>query len=63
VRTFLLTVLAVAGLSLVLPLFLWGATGHFRRSFGAWLSWWKIMAGIVAVGGLFGLLAMLAERV
>lgn len=52
---------AIAVLSLVLPLYLWGATGHLRNSLRAWWSWWKYMlAAVIVVGavsvamGLFG---------
>ena len=59
--TFLKTMAAIAVLSLVLPLYLWGATGHLRNSLRAWWSWWKYMlAAVIVVGavsmamGLFG---------
>lgn len=42
---------AIAVLSLVLPLYLWGATGHLRNSLRAWWSWWKYMLAAVAIVG------------
>jgi hypothetical protein len=61
--TLLKTIGAIALISLVLPLFLLGATGHVRNSLRAWWSWWKYMvAAFVLVSGL-ALVAHVVERI
>lgn len=54
--TFLKTAAVLLVMSLVLPLFLWGATGHLRNSLRAWWSWWKYMLVAVVLVGGFALL-------
>lgn len=61
--TLLKTFAAILVMSLVLPLYLWGATGHLRNSLRAWWSWWKYMLAAVGVVGAFGLLQLLIERI
>lgn len=62
-RTFFLTLLSIAGMSLVLPLYLWGATGNLRASFAAWWAWWRYMLAAVAIVGSVALLVTLIERI
>ena len=50
-------------MSLVIPLYLWGATGHLPNALRAWWSWWKYMlAAFAAVGG-FALVAVAIEAI
>ena len=50
-------------LTLIVPLMVWGGSGSWRHGLHAWLSYLKIMGAMVALGGGFGLLQWLAERI
>lgn len=54
---------AILGLSMVLPLYLWGATGNLRASFSAWWSWCRYMAAATALVGGAAVVTFLVERI
>lgn len=56
---FLKTLAAIAAMSMVIPLWIWGATGSWRHGLHAWKQWAKIMGVLVLVGGGLGAAASL----
>lgn len=60
-----ITGLWVAGvilvMTLIIPLMIAGGTGSWRAGWEAWKSYLKIMGGMVAIGGGFGLLMAASE--
>lgn len=58
-RTFLLTVLLCAAMIAIVPLMVWGGTGDWRHALLALRQYAKILAGLLIVGGGFGLLMAL----
>lgn len=60
--TFLKTAGIIFGLSLIIPLMVWGGSGNWRGALYGWWQWAKIMIGFVVVGGGLGLLVWLTSR-
>jgi len=52
---------AIAGMSAIIPLMVWGGSGSWRHGLHAWASWAKIMGGFVLVGGGLGLITFAME--
>lgn len=51
--TTLLVIAVVVGMSLLIPLCVWGATGSFRHALHAWRQWGLIVGGaFLAIGAL-----------
>jgi hypothetical protein len=59
VLLFLKTMAAIAAMSMVIPLYIWGASGSWRHGLHAWKQWALIMGVIALVGGGLGALASL----
>lgn len=59
VLQFLKVVAAIAALSMVIPLYIWGATGSWRHGLHAWKQWAQIMGCIAVVGVVAGAAASL----
>lgn len=56
------TIAAIAVMSAIIPLMIWGGTGSFKHALFAWKSWAKIMGTIVVIGGGFGLCMAISEH-
>ena len=52
---------AIAGMSAIIPLMVWGGSGSWRHGLHAWKSWAKVMGAFLTIGGGFGILAILNE--
>lgn len=57
-----ITVAVCAGLILLVPLWIWGATSDWRKAWRALSEYLMVMGAFVVVGGGLGLLAALMER-
>jgi hypothetical protein len=55
-RSFFATVLGLAVMLCIVPLWIWGASGSWRHAMHAARQYWAILAVLVAVGGGLGLL-------
>ena len=55
------TFAAIAVMSAIIPIMVWGGSGSWRHAVGAWKSWAKVMVGFLAIGGGFGILAIISE--
>lgn len=55
------TIGAVVGMTLLIPLMVWGGTGNWRRALGALREYWLIMGTAVTVVGGLALLVLLLE--
>lgn len=51
--------LAALGMTLIIPLAVWGATGSFKHAMFAWKKYLTIMALIAAPAAITGLLAFM----
>lgn len=51
--------LAALGMTLIIPLAVWGATGSFKHAMFAWKQYMTIMALIAAPAAIAGLLAFI----
>jgi len=60
--TALKTLAAIAVMSSVIPLMIWGGTGSWRGALHAWASWAKIMGTMVLVVGGFGFIMAISEH-
>ena len=54
--------LAVAVMSAIIPLVIWGGSGSWRGALHAWASWAKIVGGAFLVVGGFGLIMAISEH-
>jgi hypothetical protein len=63
VNTFLATIAAVAGLVLLVPLCIWGATGSWRNALHGLIEYVLAMAVLTVPALLLALLAILIERI
>lgn len=62
-REFLIFVAVCGGMIAIVPLWIWGATGgNWRAALRALRSYLGILAGLVVVGGGFGLLMAVSEH-
>lgn len=52
---------AIAVMSAIIPLMVWGGSGSFKGAIEAWKSWAKVMVGFLAIGGGFGILAIINQ--
>ena len=60
--TALKTFAAIAAMSAIIPLMVWGGTGSWRGALHAWKAWAKIMGGFAVVGGGLGLIMAISEH-
>lgn len=60
--TALKTIAAIAVMSAIIPIMIWGGTGSFKHALFAWKSWAKIMGAMTLIGGGFGLLMAISEH-
>jgi hypothetical protein len=60
--TALKTIAAIAAMSSIIPLMIWGGTGEWRAGVKAWASWAKIMGTITLLGGGFGMIMAISEH-
>jgi hypothetical protein len=59
---FIKTFAAIAAMSAIIPLMVWGGSGSWRHALYAWKSWAKVMGGFALVGGGLGLLMAISEH-
>lgn len=55
------TFAAIAAMSSIIPLMVWGGSGSWRHALYAWKAWAKVMVGFLAIGGGFGILAIINQ--
>ena len=60
--TALKTIAAIAALSTVIPLMIWGMTLSWRHALHAWGAWAKIMGGMTLIFGGFGVIMAISEH-
>ena len=56
------TVVPIAALLAIVPLYVWGASGSWRQALRACREYLMVMGLIVGIGGGLGLLSALASR-
>lgn len=56
------TIAAIAAMSSIIPLMVWGGSGSWRHALYAWKSWAKVMLGFLVVGGGLGLVMAISEH-
>lgn len=61
-RSFLITVAALAGMFAIVPLYVWGATGNWRHALHALKQYLGILGGLALVGGGLGVIMAIAEH-
>lgn len=60
--TALKTIAAIAVMSSIIPLMIWGGSGQWRAGLKAWASWAKIMGSMVVIFGGFGMIMAVSEH-
>lgn len=56
------TCAAIAVMSAIIPLMIWGGSGSWRGALHAWGAWAKIMGGMVLIFGGFGMIMAVSEH-
>lgn len=60
--TALKTFAAIAAMSAIIPLMIWGGSGSWRGALHAWGAWAKIMGGMALIFGGFGMIMAISEH-